>query len=293
MLKKIIFMFVIFLCAIHNNIFAATKDDVIIAINKTYIVGDETFRLPQEIITKGENYLNKNPLTPDKYDNILRCIDNAYALAKEMGTTDISKYSKEDINRALTILIEASDSANIDLNKELAESNISIPINNDTPIKNEAIKEKNSSTTLKKEDILIDNKQKDEVLVPNIKPDSDISEEVLNSGDQIHIENISGENFNSGEMILEDVISVSSNEENIDVIIERNINICILILVIILVVFILLLCLILKMKWNKIIKCVLVIIFAILIIAIFVFLILFVNYIEELNLICKLYYMLK
>lgn len=283
MLKKIIFVLVIFSFFIYGNIFAATKEDVIIAINKTYLVGEEQFRLPQEIITKGENYLNKNPLTSKQYDNILRCIDNAYALALEMGTTDISKYSKEDINRVLTILIEASDSANIDLNKELNESNISIPINsNNSEIKTDNLKDKNQNDKELSNDVLLDN---GEIL-------SNISQENV-SGEIIYSDFSSEEYINSGENLLQDISNIveSSNEEDIDFIIDKKINIFTVCLFIFLLLNILLLCLILKAKWNRIIKCILVIIFVILIITVLGVLVLLANYIEELKLIYKIYYM--
>ena len=128
-MKKIVCFFVAFLILIFNVSYAATKEDVIIAINRTYSVGNESFRLPQKIITKGENYLNKNPLSEAQYDTILKCINEAVALAREVGTTDLSKVSKEELRRAINILTEASNSANIDLNKELSENNINLSVN--------------------------------------------------------------------------------------------------------------------------------------------------------------------
>jgi len=57
MFRKIFLVFTVFSLVIFSNVFAATKEDVIAAINKTYTVVDETYRLPQNVINKGVNYL--------------------------------------------------------------------------------------------------------------------------------------------------------------------------------------------------------------------------------------------
>ena len=296
---------------ITSNVFAATKEDVIAAINKTYTVGTETFRLPQKIITKGENYLKKNPMTSSQYDTILSCIDSAVALAREAGTTDLTKISKEDMNRALNILLEASRTANIDLNKELAENNVSISNNansaTNTTSNNENNKINNTSdSTFNSNTVSTNNNPKTED-----KQDSSLDNtSIVLSGDKGisgETEVISGDILDSGEK-QQDNISASNEEllnnllanftqeesdENVDMIVNRNINIAIVGLILILFIIILLFYLILKSKWNKIIKCIIIIIFVVLIITVSVVLILTFSYMEQIKLIYKLYYMFK
>ncbi|MBO5179567.1 MAG: hypothetical protein J6B87_04395 [Clostridia bacterium] len=309
LLKKIICVFSVLLVFFCNNVFAATKEDVITAINKTYTVGNETFRLPQKIITKGENYLKKNKLSSTQYDNILRCIDNAVALAREVGTTDIKKVSKEDLKRALQILTEASASANVDLNKELAENDINIseivnqppvvesetppviePETPDLPVTNEQVNaETNNNETT------IDNAQKndDKNIISNvgqIDNNTQTNSDINNSNETVP-DNVPTENNSNVPTVGNTQNSTQNVNKQGDINIEKLLTIAIAVLIFVLFVFILIFYLLFKSNWNKILKYMLMIIFVILIILVLVVLVGLFYYMEEIKLVYKLYYM--
>ena len=319
MFKKIICIFAIFSLFIFSNVFAATKEDVIRAINKTYTVADETYRLPQNIINKGENYLNKNPLTSAQYDNILKCIDNAVALAREVGTTDISKVSREDLQRALRILIEASESANVDLDKYIdaeeiiasgkvetpentpsddkeaitnkPENNVSNNDPNKNPVDNKVDNNiNNDSNNSNKNNNDIENKVDENIQNPNINVSGNIIEN-LGTENPMQPGVTSGETYSSGEGGTATNKPVKVN--SIDDIINRNINLALAGIILILLVLFLIFYLILRAKWNRILRYVLMIIFVILIIISLVVLVGAISYMEEIKLIYKLYYMFK
>lgn len=326
MFKKIICIFAIFSLFIFSNVFAATKEDVIRAINKTYTVGDERYRLPQNIINKGENYLNKNPLTSAQYDNILKCIDNAVALAREVGTTDISKVSREDLQRALRILIEASESANVDLDKYIdaeeiiasgkvetpentpsddkeaitnkPENNVSNNNTNKNPVDNTVDNninnDSNNNNNSNKNNNDIENKVDENIQNPNINVSGDIIDDP-STENPMQPGVSSGEISSSGEAGTATNKPVKDNNKgnSIDDIINRNINLALAGIILILLVLFLIFYLILKSKWNRILRYVLMIIFVILIIISLVVLVGAISYMEEIKLIYKLYYMFK
>ena len=301
MIKKIVSLIIVIVLFASNSSYAATKEDVISAINKTYIIGEETYRLPEKIIIKGQNYLNKNPLKPNQYDTILECIDSAVALAIELGTTDIKKVSKDDMRRALNILVKASESANIDLNKELAENDIDLSENSSTtsndvkenthtnkveqkPITNQQNKSENNITET-------DKNLSSEESINSEKTDNSLTsgESIIDTEKNDGI-NVEIEDKKSGDFLN---ISVPQSAENTGNIIDRNIKIISIVLIVIFLINILIFYLIFKSKWNRIIKYISIIIFGMLIIISFVLLFIFFNNIEELKLIFKLYYMFK
>lgn len=298
--KKLWCLFLVVMLLFCNVTFGATKYDVIKAINKTYQVGKEKYRLPQKIIDKGTNYLNKNELTEAQYDNILSCIDKAVALAREVGTTDIKKVSKEDLRRALEILREASSAANVNLDEKLAENNIKIPVgvenveNEDkfsagnkvevTPIVDVSKKEE-ITTEVSSSDTLIDKIDKTDSALNGDYVDSDAVEE---RPDTIEVSGDSEVKSNDVKND-ENVIVVTEKEENKNI--DKLIIFSIIVLFIILMVFILILLLILKSKCNRILKYVLVIIFSILIFILFCIIAGVLYYMEELKLIYEIYNM--
>ena len=325
MFKKIICIFAIFSLFIFSNVFAATKEDVIRAINKTYTVADETYRLPQNIINKGENYLNKNPLTSAQYDNILKCIDNAVALAREVGTTDISKVSREDLQRALRILIEASESANVDLDKYIdaedilaggkdetpeklpsddkdaitnkPENNLSNNDPNKNPVDNKVDNNFNNDSNnnnSNKNNNDIENKVDENIQNPNINASGNIIDDP-STENPMQPGVTGGETYSSGEGGTATNKPVKDNNKgnSIDDIINRNINLALAGIILILLVLFLIFYLILRAKWNRILRYVLMIIFVILIIISLVVLVGAISYMEEIKLIYKLYYMFK
>ncbi len=322
LLRKLnfIFLVVITFSCFFNNCKAATKEDVIAAINKTYIVGDETFRLPQNIINKGINYLNKNPLTEAQYDRILNCISKGVAFANEVGTTNIDEISDEDLDKAFMILAEAADSANIDLNEELAENNIPIgkvetPNNNVLPDSNE--NETNKPTNINSNN----NTEKNNISKPeNINNSNNIGVNDNKSND-VKLNDNSNDKLNNGELIdnpdssgekIKEEISSGDNiqhekEDNKKVdntaFLKRTKEItnkskkiyyvALGIIIILFILFIFIFRLILKIKGYRILKCILLVLVSIIVIALLTSVILAIIYQKKIVVAVKLYYILK
>ena len=116
-IKRIVLFLVAMLMLLTSSVMAATKEDVIAALNATYTVGNETYRLPQSAINKGVNFLNKRKLTSEQYDKILGVIGSAVSLAREAGTTDITKAKPSDIKKGLGLIHEAASVANVSLSE--------------------------------------------------------------------------------------------------------------------------------------------------------------------------------
>lgn len=109
MKKILIFVFIIITILLNFSCFAATKSDIINAINKTYTVNKETYTLPEGIRKKASEYINTHELTSEDCDLLLAYIDEAVAFANKLGTVNISKISKENIQKGLAIVYKAVD----------------------------------------------------------------------------------------------------------------------------------------------------------------------------------------
>ncbi len=285
-LKRFLLLLIVSITLFLSFAQAATKEDVIVAINATYQVSEtEKFRLPQKYINKGEEYLNTHPLTSKQYSQILAAIDKAVEFAREVGHTNYKKYTKEQINRALSIIIEACRAANVDFEAELR-------------------KETNNKTN-KNNSKLGSNKVITEV-TPKVKDKS--GEKITSSGDSGDIISgdyyettyISGDYIDTNEDDLQnthdDVLSQVTNEEsseNIYFIINRNIVLVIMGIILVIIFNILLIRLIFKKNWNKIFKKIVIAMLVILIIALISVLCLILYYIEEIKMIYELYYLFK
>lgn len=271
-MRKIIFpLLVIFVLCFTSCVFGATKQDVINAINATYPVGDSSYRLPQSVINKGVNAINSRDLTPQQCDRILGMIGRAVAVAQHAGTTDITKVSKEDIQAGISIIREATGAAKMDLG-------LSIPkIDNNTGA-NSSNSNGNGQSS----------------------PSSDAVGTDLQSGEQRSGDLLSGD-VTSGDASNEEVFNILSffmdssgdDAKEIEQTVETHSTIAIIVLILILFLNIFIIYLLFRSKWNKIAKCILIIIFVILFLSTLFVLCVGLYYIEELKMIYKLYYMLK
>lgn len=122
---KRFFQILILICILSSTVsVAATKEDVIAAISASYDVAGTTFRLPDEIIAKGTDFLNKYNMTSEQYSQIMTQINKAVATAKQIGTLDVNKMTDEQKASFIIILLEVIKIAN--LNMELIESKIDV-----------------------------------------------------------------------------------------------------------------------------------------------------------------------
>ena len=267
---------------------AATKEDVIAAINATYSVGDTTYRLPQSVINKGVNFLNKKKLTSEQYDKILGTIGSAVALARQAGTTDITKVSKEDLKKGIGLIQQASSAANVDLSE--LSGKLSSELNSEKR-KQQQSNNSNNGNTVSQEKI----NEKDG------KSSNFVSGEVLLSGEVLEENHPSGES--SGEATLpmasiEDMMDilhefVEDPDPEIDATIDRNIKIVFIGLVLILFLLFFIIYLLFKSKWNRIVKYILIVFFVIVSLAILCVLGVGLWQLERIRDVYKMYYLLK
>lgn len=279
MSKKLFLLLALVIILSFNVVNAATREDVIGALNATYTVGSETYRLPQSAINKGVNFLYSREFTSAQYDKMLGVIGSAVSIAREAGTTDITKVSKEDLRRGLGLISQASAAANISLSEVTSSLYRNAGKDSETPSNNTSnveYIEKDSSGN-----IIIRNESGE---VAGIKDTSG----------EIH--EISGEY--SGEIIpyiSGDVSDILSNMAGNDVetLINRNVIIAIVTIVIILIILFFIICLLFKSKMNKIAKYILVIIFVLLFLALLIAFGVALYYLEEIKMLYKIYYIFK
>lgn len=287
MKQKIIWVlvltFVISICSFHF-VFAATKQDVLSAINATYDVAGKKYRLPQDIINQGVEFLNNNELTSEQYDTIMWGINSAVAVAREEGTTNRKKMSEEGMRKLMYIASEVSLVTDVDLDEALEENNIVID-NPTTPVP-----EKKPVSTPIRTPTPSPSKEAEPIII--VEESGEASGEI--------VEEISGEKESSGEEV---VVKPSSNTSSgtaksykaalkeADKKASRNIKIGIGVVILILFINILIICLLFKTKWNKIFKYIVIVIFVLLILVLLIALITVLVQFKRIHLMYRLYLM--
>lgn len=103
------------ICLGINSGFAYDKDDLIDAINKTYKVAGEDFRLPSSIRNKAVNYIKANDITNEQCNELMQILDEAVIFANEIGTTDIDKVSSDDLKKGMAIVNRAASVLNMEV----------------------------------------------------------------------------------------------------------------------------------------------------------------------------------
>ena len=243
---------------------AATKEAVIATLNASYQVGEETFTLPDRIRTKMVNFIeNKDDLTESQCDQLIYFANRAYEIAKNAGTTDVTQMEVEDVKEGIGLLVEASNTVEIDLEKELAEENITLPNVNDIG-KGEITENTNENNLVTKEET-----------ISSESGDIDLKEEIALSSGKVNPPTI--------------VTSVKEDE------ITPKINkILVLAFVLVFVVFlvaVLLLRLVIKAKWHVALKAFFITLLALLILASVLAFIILIVYYKTIRLTLRLYYM--
>ena len=311
-LKKTVLILIVVLSLFSSFALAATKQDVINAINASYYVSEEqpSFRLPEKYRNKGITYLNEHELTSKQYSQILAAINEGVAYAREIGHTHYKKYTKEQLNRALSIVNKACAAAEVDMNEEVnkesakkaestkTNSNSSTTNNktNNTNKTNNSNKQNSNKDTSKQN---TNNDAKQTNTTNNIE-ENKVDNQIMDSGDII----LSGDVMSSGETLensdllsgedfnLIDIIS-DDKPVNINSEINRNIALVIAGIVILVVLNILIIRLIFKKIRFKILRYVLIVIFILIVVALLVALGFLLYYLDEIKLAYQIYYLLK
>jgi len=327
-MKKLFASLLVILTLLSSVCFAATKADVIAAINATYKVGDETFRLPQKYINRGTTYLNSHPLTSEQYSQILGCINSAVAYCREIGHVRYKEYTKEQINKGLSIVAAACRAAEVDMEEEAKKIDepeattpvTTTPAQNQTPASQDptgtSVTTDNPASSTNVGNPTTENPSSSK---PIVKITADGQKVLINESGEVIDENpditsIEAASTNSGETVVKtfydenDFITIDGKDGYIDIDdiyypkdandeIKDKINIRLFIIYIIafsvLILNIFLIRLIFKKKWNKIRKTVLMVLLSVISILIIIAIIITLYYIEELKLVLELYYLLK
>ena len=279
-MKKLFLILITLVILMSSTSLAATKQDVINAINAYYQVGDTNFRLPQKYINKGEAYLNSHPLTSEQYDRILGCIYSAVAYAREIGHVRYKEYTKEQINKGLSFVLAACKAAEVDLSSEM-KNNADDLHNIETQTNITASNNASNANQNKVVDTPDEDNLKESVV-------ESTSGELVQSG-----ENGSGEAFAPIEKIDALVETIKYTEDDLDREINRKLFFIYLFVFSIIIINILLIRLLFKKKWNKILKNILIVVLSVITLALLIITIISIYYIEELKIIYELYYLLK
>ncbi len=165
-MKKILYIALLLLVLCYGCVFGATKEDVMSALRATYIVGEDEIKAPNNLIRKADKYFDKANLTSEQYSNILNNINNLVGIAQKNGTIDVNQMSAQDKMKAFDCVAEASKSANIDLDEELAKNNISLQIET-IPKSNDKATSKNDTKPIEKSETKTDESDKNTEKLPD------------------------------------------------------------------------------------------------------------------------------
>lgn len=88
--------------------FCYDKDDLINALNKTYKVNGEDFRLPSSIRNKAVNYIKARDISEENCNALMGVLEEAVSFANKVGTTNISEVSPEDMKKAMGLVNKAA-----------------------------------------------------------------------------------------------------------------------------------------------------------------------------------------
>ena len=106
-IRRFLLITFVLLFSLSGNVFASKKEELIIALNKTYYVGQESYTLPEDVRVTAINYLRTHYFTEEECAEIISCINDAVAFANKLGTTDISKISADDLQIGINYAYKA------------------------------------------------------------------------------------------------------------------------------------------------------------------------------------------
>lgn len=109
-LKITIVLMAILLCSV-SMVKAATTEELIAHISKTYTIAGEEYKASDLDIADAKKYLEQYPVSEEDADKIIAKIDEAVALANEYGEADLTKLSKSQKEELMNIAQEAASIA--------------------------------------------------------------------------------------------------------------------------------------------------------------------------------------
>lgn len=100
----------ILLCTI-SVVNAATKDELVAYLSKSFKVAGEEVKLSDSDILNVKKYLEQYPVSEGDADKIIAKVDEAVALVNKAGTTNLTKLSKAQKDELIKIAQEAASIA--------------------------------------------------------------------------------------------------------------------------------------------------------------------------------------
>lgn len=95
---------------------AATEDELIARLSKTYNVAGKTVKVPNEYIKEAKRYVATYEITSEGADKVIAKIDEAVSIMNEAGQTDVNKLNKEQKNKLLSVAQDAAKAVNAKIN---------------------------------------------------------------------------------------------------------------------------------------------------------------------------------
>lgn len=109
-LKVTIVLMAILLCSV-SIVKAATTEELIEKISKTYTIAGEEYKASDLDIADAKRYLEQYPVSEEDADKIIAKIDEAVALANEYGEADLTKLSQAQKDKLMSLAQEAASIA--------------------------------------------------------------------------------------------------------------------------------------------------------------------------------------
>jgi len=107
-MKKFLVGVMCFLCLGVSFSFGYDAADLIEALNKTYQVNGDDFKLPASIRNKVVNYINTKNVTEEQCESLMGILDEAIDFANDVGTTNISELSADELKTGMALVNDAA-----------------------------------------------------------------------------------------------------------------------------------------------------------------------------------------
>lgn len=108
---RITFILIAILICSASMVKAATTDELVAYMSKTFTIAGEEITASQSDIINAKRYLQEYPVSSEDADKIMAKIDEAVKVLEDAGTTDFSKLSKTQKDNLTSIAQEAASIA--------------------------------------------------------------------------------------------------------------------------------------------------------------------------------------
>lgn len=125
-LATITLLIVMLVGVFAGTVNAATESELLDYLSQEFTVGGETISISASDKVKIERYLNENEVTAEQADSIIAKVDEAIAVLREAGETDLTKLSRADKDRLMSIANDAASVLGLSISYDASTKTISI-----------------------------------------------------------------------------------------------------------------------------------------------------------------------